>query len=59
MERKNENLQKSKKTDKMIRNLGALDDQMLTLHISNTSPQMNSSHFAVNQPKFTLRISFR
>lgn len=33
----------------MIRNLCAVRDQTLTLHILNTNPQKNSSHFTAKK----------
>lgn len=53
MERKTENLQKKKSeiTDKMIRNYCANQELMLTLHILNTNPQKNSSHFTAIKKK--------
>lgn len=36
----------------MIRNLRAIQDQMLTLHILNTNPQKNSSHFTAKKLNF-------
>jgi hypothetical protein len=42
---------KGKITDKMIRYYCAIRNRMLTLHILNTNPQKNSSHFTANQLK--------
>lgn len=43
----------------MIRNRCAIRHRMLTLHILDTNPQMNSSHFAAKDRNKAFRNSFR